>query len=68
MQVGLGERRIMCGAYTGEHDELPDENKELTREEKVAKRIKSGDLVGRKHWDNEYAYYEYYRKDKGDEE
>ena len=56
----------MCGSYTGEHeDENKDENKELTREEKIAKRIKSGlEIVGRKHWDNEAAYYEYYRKEK----
>lgn len=59
----------MCGAYTGEHDESLIGDKELTREEKVAKRIKSGlDLVGRKHWDNEDAYYLYYKKDKGDDE
>lgn len=59
----------MCGAYTGEHDESLVETKELTREERVKKRIKRGlEIVGRKHWDNEDAYYEYYRKDKGDEE
>jgi len=59
----------MCGSYTGEHDESFDEAKDLSREERVTKKIKSGtDLVGRKHWDNEDAYYEYYRKDKGDEE
>jgi hypothetical protein len=59
----------MCGSYTGEHDESLDETKEHTREEKVAKRIKSGlEIVGRKHWDNEESYYLYYKKDKGEEE
>lgn len=59
----------MCGSYTGEHDEFLVETEELTREEKVAKRIKSGlEIVGRKHWDNEDAYYLYYKKDKGEEE
>lgn len=55
----------MCGSYTGEHDESMVEKEEPTREEKVAKRIKSGlEIVGRKHWDNEDAYYLYYKKDK----
>lgn len=55
----------MCGGYTGEHDEL----KISDRQERVEKRIKSGtDLIGRTHWDQEYAYYEYYDNKEGEEE
>ena len=57
---------IMCEKDTSEHDEYPSDSEQLSREEKVAKRIKSGDLVGRKHWDNEDAYYEYYKDNQGD--
>jgi hypothetical protein len=55
----------------GEHtqDCEDSDSNQLTREEKVAKRIKSGlEIVGRKHWDNEESYYLYYKKDKGDDE
>ena len=54
----------MHGEHTQDYED--SDSNQLTKEEKVAKRIKSGDLVGRKHWDNEYAYYEYYKDDQGD--
>ena len=55
----------MYGEHTQDCED--SDSNQLTREEKVAKRIKSGlEIVGRKHWDNEDAYYEYYKDDQGD--